>query len=155
MNNRTQRTVAYQEDVSVINQETGEVTLEKKMKQYKASVEPNYIKLYIDDIDYFNHLNIKSVLLYEVLKEINYRHEIVINHGVKKRMADSIGKSLSYVNNNLTKLIKDEVLIRVDKGIYQLNSYLLGKGGWKDILKHRQSLDLNKFYNYDSTKGGI
>jgi len=142
------KNIAYMETSIIKNEETGEIVEKQEAKQFKAEVEPSYVKLYLEDIAYFNGLNIKSDLLYELLKYVNYKHEIIINKTVKTRIADSINKSLSYVNNNITKLVKDEVLIRIGTGTYELNSYLFGKGSWKDILKHRKSLQLNLFYDW-------
>ncbi|MDY0194309.1 MAG: replication/maintenance protein RepL [Aliarcobacter butzleri] len=145
---RIGRNIAYEENIVTINQETGEITERKNTKQYKAEVEPSYIKLYIEDIAYFYKLDISSDLMYALLKYVNYQQEIVINKAIKERIADEIGKSLSYINNNITKLVKNEVMIRVNMGVYQLNTYLFGKGNWKDIMKHRKSLELSLFYSY-------
>jgi len=145
---RKPKTLATYEERTTINQETGEITEQQVVKQHKAEVEPSYIKLYLEDIAYFNGLNIKSDLLYELLRYVNYEQEIVLNKTIKGRVAEKIGKSLSYVNNQLTNLVNEEVLIRVGVGVYQLNTYLFGKGSWKDILKHRKSLHLEVFYSY-------
>lgn len=141
------RTLAYNEVKTTINQETGEILEREETKQYKAEVEPSYIKLYIEDIAYFYKLEISSDLMYALFKYVNYEQEIVINKAIKERIAKELDKSLSFVNNNITKLVKHEVLIRIDAGLYQLNTFLFGKGSWKDIMKHRKSLKLNVFYS--------
>lgn len=142
------KNLAYEENIVVKNEETGEITETKNTKQFKAEVEPSYIKLYIEDIAYFYKLDISSDLMYALLKYVSYEQEIVINKAIKERIAKEIDRSLSYVNNNITKLVKNEVIIRVNTGLYQLNTYLFGKGSWKDIMKHRKSLELNIFYSY-------
>jgi len=139
--------LAYQEKTVKENLETGEIVEKENYKQFRAESEPSYIKLYIQDIAYLYNLNIKSELLYELLMYVNYNQEIIINKTIKERIAQKLNKSLSYVNNNITKLAKEEVLIRVGSGTYQINTYLFGKGSWKDIIKHRKSLTLNIFYD--------
>lgn len=141
------RTLAYNEVKSTINKLTGEIEEREEIKQFKAEVEPSYIKLYIEDIAYFYKLDISSDLMYALLKYVNYDQELVVNKAIKERIATELNKSLSFVNNNLSKLVKYEVLFRVNTGIYALNTFLFGKGQWKDIMKHRKSLKLNVFYS--------
>jgi hypothetical protein len=144
---KMKRTLAYLETNTTINQLTGETVEIEQIAQFKAEVEPSYIKLYIEDIAYFYKLDISSDLMYALLKYVNYTQEIVINKAIKERIAKELNKSLSFVNNNLTKLVNNEVLIRVGTGLYCLNTFLFGKGSWKDIMKHRKSLKLNVFYS--------
>ncbi|OHE04666.1 replication/maintenance protein RepL [Sulfurimonas sp. RIFOXYB12_FULL_35_9] len=143
---KMKRTLAYLETNTTIN-ELGETVEREQIAQFKAEVEPSYIKLYIEDIAYFYKLDISSDLMYALLKYVNYEQEIIINKAIKERIAKELDKSLSFVNNNLTKLVNNEVLIRVNTGVYTLNTYLFGKGSWKDIMKHRKSLKLNVFYS--------
>ena len=143
--------ITYQEIRETVN-EKGEVINEETYTQAMVNSEPSYIKLYLEDIAYLNNLNIKSDLLYELLKRMTYEHEIILNKAIKERVAKQINKTLSYVNNNITKLVHEKVLIRVATGIYQLNTYLFGKGSWKDIYKHRQELKLNLVYSSDNKR---
>lgn len=143
---KMKRTLAYLETNTTIN-ELGETVEREQIAQFKAEVEPSYIKLYIEDIAYFYKLDISSDLMYALLKYVNYEQEIIINKAIKERIAKELDKSLSFVNNNLTKLVNNEVLLRVNTGVYTLNTYLFGKGSWKDIMKHRKSLKLNVFYS--------
>jgi len=147
---KMKRTLAYLETNTTINELTGETVEREQIAQFKAEVEPSYIKLYIEDIAYFYKLDISSDLMYALLKYVNYSQEIVINKAIKERIAKELNKSLSFVNNNLTKLVNNEVLIRVNTGLYCLNTFLFGKGPWKDIMKHRRSLKLNVFYSAES-----
>jgi len=144
------KTLATYEETTTINNESGEVLETTSTKQFKVESEPNYIKLYLEDISYFNKLPKGSDgVLYEILKYINYEHEVTINMRMKNKIANTLGCSLGHVNNTIQDFAKKEVLIRVDRGVYSLNTYLFGKGSWKDILKHRKSLTLQVFYSED------
>ncbi len=151
MRGRYERNVAYSETTTKIG-DNGEIIETTNTSRFKAEVEPSYIKLYIEDIAYFYKLDISSDLMYALLKYVNYEQEIVVNKTIKERIAKELNKSLSYVNNNITKLVKNEVIIRAGTGLYELNTYLFGKGNWKDILKHRRSLELNVFYNFQEER---
>ena len=147
------KTLAAYETKETINKETGEITEISIAKTFKAEAEPNYIKMYLEDLTYLNRLpkGIDSIL-FELLKYINYEHEIIINKGIKTRIAQKLEKSESYINNSIVKLVKSEMLIRKERGIYEINSYIFGKGSWKDIIKHRKSLKLEVFYEYQKEK---
>jgi DNA-binding Lrp family transcriptional regulator len=147
------KTLAQYEETKTTNNETGEITETSTSKVFKAQAEPNYIKLYLQDISYLNNLpkGIDSII-FELLKYINYKHEIYINAHLKKEIAETLGKSVSYINNSIVKLVKSEIIIRVDRGVYTINSHIFGKGSWKDIIKHRKGLKLEIFYNWQNGK---
>ena len=143
------RNVAKHTETTTVDKETGEVTKSVDTKQYKTASEPNYIKLYIQDISYLNELPAGTDrIIYAMLPYINYQQEIYINSHNKKKMAEEVGVSDKHISNTIVKLVKKEILIRVDRGVYQLNTYIFGKGPWKDILKHRSSLKLEVFYDW-------
>ena len=150
---RNKKTMAQYEETRTTNNETGETTSTATSKQFKAESEPSYIKLYLEDIAYFHKLP-KGMpnFIYELLPLTNYEHQIAITKYQKDKIADKLGVSIGYIDNSLTKLVKEEILIRVGRGTFELNSYLFGKGSWKDILKHRNSLKLEVFYQYQEGK---
>ena len=146
---RSPKTLATYEERTTINQETGEITEQQVVKQHKAEVEPSYIKLYLQDIAYLHNLPSNTPqIVFELLQFVDYNQEIILTKRRKEQIAKTLDKSLSHINNSITTLIKSEVLIKIDRQTYQLNTYLFGKGSWKDILKHRKSLKLEVFYSY-------
>ncbi|UCN01158.1 replication/maintenance protein RepL [Sulfurimonas sp. SWIR-19] len=137
-------------EVRTLNEE-GEIVTSQQARQYKAEAEPNYIKLYLEDISYLHNLPAKAGdILFELLHYVDYNHEIYLSAGRRKKVAENLGKSEKHIKNTITKLIQAEILLKVERGVYQLNSYLFGKGSWKDILKHRNSLQLNIFYSHEN-----
>lgn len=150
---RNLKTMASYEETRTENNETGEVKETSTSKQFKAEAEPSYIKLYLEDIAYFHKLP-KGIpnFIYELLPLTNYQHQIAITKYQKDVIAEKLNVSIGYIDNSLSKLVKEEILIRVGRGTYELNSYLFGKGSWKDIIKHRNSLKLEVFYQYKEGK---
>ena len=145
------KNLASYEETRTENIETGEIKETTSSKQFKAESEPTYIKLYLEDIAYFHRLP-KGMpnFIYELLPLVNYQHQIVINKYIKDGIAKKLDVSNGYIDNSLSKLVKEEILIRVGRGTFELNSFLFGKGKWKDIIKHRKSLKLEVFYNWQS-----
>lgn len=135
------------------NSQTGEIEESLHSTAFKAEAEPNYIKLYLEDLAYFHKLP-KSLpdIIYQLLPLVNYQQQIVITSYHKREIANTLSVTPAHINNAITKLTQAEVLIRIDRGVYELNSYLFGKGSWKDIIKHRKSLKLEVFYDFQCGK---
>jgi len=100
--------------------------------------EPNYVKLYLDDILYLSDLpkGLNSIL-YALLKRMAYGNQLVLNAALKRQIAREVNLGTSSVNNAITKFVKGQLLKRIDTGIYLVNPQLFGKGEWKDISKIR------------------
>lgn len=110
----------------------------------KVETEPDFIKLYIKDICKLNDIpTAGNNILNELLKYTNYDNKVLLPMGVKKIILDKLNISLGTLNNNITKLIKKEILKRIDTGIYMFNPYLFGRGNWKDIKEIRTSWTYN------------
>lgn len=134
--------------------ENGEMKEWKKVSRFKSE-EPNYIKVYLQDISYFYEVPKGSTdLVYELFNYVNYNtHEIIINSDVKKRISENMNSSVATIDNNLSKLVKKGIIDRVGRGIFTLNPYLFGKGDWKSIKDLRdRDLHLEITYNKDTNK---
>lgn len=121
----------------VINQD-GVILRSEEERTVNWGTEPNYIKLYLDDILYLSDLpkGLNSTL-YALLKRMSYGNQLVINAALKRQIANEIGLSVSSINNAITKFVKGRLLERIDTGLYLVNPHLFGKGEWKDIAKIR------------------
>lgn len=123
---------------TAIDFSTGEVKSETKTNVYKLPQEPEYIKLYLQDINkIFNLPKGCSPALYEILKKMNYDGEIVLNKYVKAECAKNSNLKPSSFDNCITDLVKKDILKRKATGTYLANPHLFGKGSWSDICKQR------------------
>jgi len=123
---------------------TGEVQNELVITSRHIGTEPEYIKMYIDDILHLSKIpQGLNQVLYALIKLMNYEGQIVLNSSVKKLICTQIGKSMATLDKALTGFVKEEVLMRVDKGIYLANPYLFGRGNWNDIKKIRLTIEWN------------
>jgi len=131
----TKVTQTFQNQVIDQNGEIVETEIDKTINWGK---EPNYVKLYLDDILYLSDLpKGYNSILYAFIKEMGYGNKLVLNAALKRMIAKDVGLGVSSVNNALSKFVKGQLLKRIDTGIYLVNPQLFGKGEWKDISKIR------------------
>jgi Firmicute plasmid replication protein (RepL) len=145
MRNKSDNTVIYRETRSIISEETGELLHHEHTQKRKLSREPDFIKLYLDDIMMLSQIpKQKSDILYLLLKKINYENEIVIIGSIKRQIADDLKCSIPTVDKSLSMLVEKNVLIRKDRGVYIANPKLFGRGKWEDIEELRLSISYKR-----------
>jgi hypothetical protein len=126
--------------IKILDRETGEIkeTQEKRVQTIKVDDEPNYVKLYLEDICQLNELpKTSSKLLNELLKLMDYKNRVLLPSGIKKEIANNLSLSVGTLNNDITKLIKKGIIKRESTGVYLLNPHYFGKGKWQDIKEIR------------------
>lgn len=117
-------------------------TVKSELRETYVEKEPDYVKLYLQDIALLNDIP-KWVggVLYELLKRLEWgTNEIILNASVKRRIATDLGIAAKSVDNALVAFVKKNILSRVDTGIYRANPYLFGRGSWEDIKRIRLSI---------------
>jgi len=130
--------------------EQGEVIEEETIQSFEILEEDNYIKLYIKHINIIRDLPLGlEGIICELIKCMNYGNKIVVNSHIKREIAESLGKSFNTVNQYITKLVDNKILIREGRGVYYLNPMLYGKGKWKEISELRKKLEINIQYDED------
>ena len=127
---------------------------ESKTVKTIHTAEPNYIKLYVQDILYMSDVPKQyAALTYALLKYCSYADsklgQVV---GLTSLIRDMILQELGWekrqtLNNALAALVKGNIIKRLAKDTYQLNPYLFGKGNWVDVDRIRVTWD------YDAIKG--
>jgi len=127
------------------DKETGEVIESKITKLTKLTKEPDYIKLYINAVLAICDLS-QSInpVLFELLKHMTYANDcdggqiIYLNSALRKKICETIGISSNRLSHILTKVVKSNILKRIDRGTFAVNPDMFGKGEWKDILKVKE-----------------
>lgn len=138
--------VSMIENNKVINSD-GEIVEEIQSVTFNYGKEPDYIKVYLDNIMFLAEISgwIGKVM-YELLKSVSYADKgqfIIINAGYKRIIAANLGIKLQSVTNAINQLAKKGILIRKEVGVFLLNPQYFGKGEWKDISKIRYEVELN------------
>lgn len=130
----------------------GEVISQITDTIHKFEDEPNYVKLYLDTVLYISDLpkGYNSILLaflnhmsYASVKNKENGQLIYVNSAMKKGIAEDLGVTIDRINHAITDFVKGKVFYRVDRGTYQVNPYLFGKGDWKDIKEIRMNITFN------------
>jgi hypothetical protein len=115
--------------------------------------EPNYLKLYIDDLGLLNKLSGgETRALIHIAALANYDGEMVLPLAIKKRIAESAGVKVATISDTLTKLIGKGIIKRLDATLYVLNPDLFAKGKWRDIREQRKAFQSITTYTPDGKK---
>jgi hypothetical protein len=121
----------------------------------RADGEGGFVKLYLDDLAKLNKVQHKAILvLFELVKIMDYDNEISVSIGKKKSICESLDiynlvegvkvLGTNIVDQHITKLVKAGLLARKDKGMYIANPQLFGKGRWTDVKKIRMSVEYSQ-----------
>lgn len=129
---------------TIIN-ENGEILEHETV--HKRTREPDFIKLYLDCILIFKSLSkTLNPILIEFLKHMSYAHDdqlIYVNLPMKKSIAQITGKTVKRIDQALADFVKGNIFKRLDRGLYQVNANIFGRGEWKDIKRIRSTFDFN------------
>jgi len=141
----------------------GNTTLDVKTTTREIEIEPDYIKLYIQDMLMLLGLpKGQSDILVMLLRRLDYNLEIVLNSHIKKGIAQKLniktkdGKlAVNSIDKALGMFRKKGILRRVGRGVYRTNPRLFARGKWRDIKKIRMTVTYSengKEISSESTK---
>lgn len=137
--NLVQTTVSSTVDLS-----TGEVVKNHESKTSSKEVEPNFVKLYLDDIGRLHGLPpYVSKLLHALAKSMGYKNVVPMYKPIKEMICADIGIAMESLNKAVVILTKEGILIPVGngRGLYMMDPHLFGRGRWEDIKSLRLSID--------------
>ena len=105
--------------------------------------EPDFIKLYLNRLAKIQGLNnSQSSILFEIAKKMPWANDtdqdIVLNSYVKGKIAQKLKLKLQYINNSISNLVKQGMLIKLGSersAVYTINPLYIAKGKWEDIKK--------------------
>lgn len=141
--------VTRQETKTVIDHETGEIIKTDDLKSYAVESEPNYVKMYIEDIGKLKDVPPASNDVLGVLvRNMSYGNMVVMIKPIKDKIKEETGLSLNTINKSIQNLYKAGILIRQSRSVYIVDPTLFAKGKWEDIKKLRLVIE----YNNDGTK---
>ena len=86
-------------------------------------------------------------MLLEVLHRASYAQDGQIVHlGAydKEQICKATHKSMRRLEQAITTWVKNRVLIRVARGIYQVNPFIFGRGDWRDIANLRATFNFSE-----------
>jgi len=125
---------------TIINQDTGEIVETKSRKQYKVAREPDYIKMYIDDLSLLNGIS-NNAILYHVVTRMNYELEVFLTGRVVKLICEKCNVQKRHFYRCLKQYVEKGILSKIDQTEYTVNPYLFARGKWEDIEKIRLTVE--------------
>lgn len=144
-NKKNSKTVLTKLETMTYDAQTGEVFTEQTLTKRKVSKEPDFIKLYLNDVMLLSDVpKSKSDILYLLLRKMNYDNEITVVASHKRDIANELKCSQINIDKTLSLLVEKGILIRKERGVYVANPRLFGKGNWEDIEELRMSIDYKK-----------
>ena len=139
----------------IIDNNTGELLSDKTniIDIARMPDEPAYVKFYIEDLSFLNRLTAGEtrILLY-VSACANYKGEVMMPLGIKKRIATSADLSVQAVSNAITKFCSKSILKRLDVGLYELNPDYFARGKWREIRERRKTFQSVTTYYPNGTR---
>ena len=146
---RTKKTTVKQTSQTFVVDEDGVIKESETSRTMQWESEPDYIKVYLDDICYLtNTPKFCSNVLQYLLKYVTYADNtevgglvVCLSTYTRKLISKKLGFTQTQsLSNAINKLVKGKVLFKLGGGAYRLNPYLFGKGDWKDIKQLRTTI---------------
>lgn len=132
------------------NIETGKYEVKRTQQVAVLATEDKYYKFYYEGLLYISDMPLEyHRVFYALLDNMTYVDQsveglgdygmhIFLNVDVKKGIAAALGiANYRSIDNVIAKLVKGEVLIKVGRGIYRPNPYIVARGSWREIAHLR------------------
>jgi biotin operon repressor len=137
------------EELTISEENTGEVIKTARTEIAMFESEPAYVKLYLNDLCRMNGLNnSQQKILNALVKNMGYNNVLPSYKPVKEMIAESLGMPYNTLNEGIKELHKKGIIIRKARGFYIMDPNLFGRGSWNDVKKIRMVIE----YNADGTK---
>lgn len=125
--------------------ENGEFVEKKSSQVFAMEREPDYVKLYIDDIMRLNDLpRSSSNILLAIVRRMSYANDIALYAPIKREIEAELGIKEVTLKKAIDLFMENSILFRKARGLYTINPYFFGKGKWEDIKKVRLSVEYSK-----------
>jgi len=132
----------YQKTEIITDKKTGEIISQNRKESLPVGKEPNYYKVYIDDLANLQGLNPTEKRVLEVLSgNMTFDNLIVVIKPIKEKLVKIIGKEYETIRRAIETLAKKKILLKEDRACYRVNPNYIAKGKWEDIKALRLVVD--------------
>ena len=137
-------TKSVTKETIVTDKNTGEI-LEENIQTAQWKSEPEFVKLYLEDISKLIDLpkDAQKTIL-ALLRKMNYDNQIVLAKQIKTELAATLNIKTNTFEHSLGTLVKKNVLLKKGNNVYLVNPFLFGKGSWKSIQEIRMTITYNQ-----------
>ncbi|MFV0212851.1 replication/maintenance protein RepL [Empedobacter falsenii] len=123
-----------QNQTQTIDYESGELLEQTTTQVIPVGTEPNYYKVYLQDLANLQGLNPTEKEVLEVLSSnMSFDNIIVVIKPIKEKLSKITGKSFETIRSSIQGLVNKGMLIREERACYRVNPKYIAKGKWQDI----------------------
>jgi len=141
------RKITFQETTRAIDKETGEITQESTTSVVRLPAEPPYVKLYLDDLcALVNVQDGQKRLLLALLRRLDYDGYIALTPRFRKELCEKLDIKDQTLRNQLTGLVKSDLLRKAGTNEYIANPNFFARGEWKNIVEQRAAFQMRITY---------
>ena len=134
-----------QQQEQYININTGEIVKQNITQSIPVGNEPNYYKVYLQDLANLQGLNPTEKQVLEVLSSnMSFDNIIVVIKPIKEKLSQITGKSYETIRSSIQGLVNKNILIREERACYRVNPKYIAKGKWQDIKALRLVIDYSE-----------
>lgn len=134
-----------QQTERIIDSETGEIIQQERKEFLAVGKEPNYYKVYINDLANLQGLNTTEKMVLEILSaNMTFDNLIVLIKPIKEKLVKLTGKSFDGIKKAIQELSKKNVLIKEERACYRVNPKYVAKGKWEDIKALRLVIEYSE-----------
>ena len=128
-----------------IDYNTGDIVKQNITQSIPVGAEPNYYKVYLQDLANLQGLNPTERQVLEVLSSnMSFDNIIVVIKPIKEKLSQITGKSYETIRSSIQGLVNKNILIREERACYRVNPKYIAKGKWQDIKALRLVIDYNE-----------
>jgi hypothetical protein len=128
----------------VIDAKTGEV-LDQQMTSVRYEQEPDFVKLYYEDIGLIYRLSsMGNKTLFSLIRKMNYDNEIVLASTMKEDMSKALKMKKNTFEHGIGELVNKGILLKKGNNFYVVNPHLFGRGSWTKIREIRMVIKYTK-----------
>ena len=132
--------VVYETVKKAVDKETGVEVSTESATVSRLPSEPNFVKLYIDDLSSILKIpDGPKSLIWLLVRQMSYDGIIAVTPGTRRRMSEELSIKEKTLRNYLWSLCQSDVLRRIERGEYELNPSYFGKGHWSNIYARRRA----------------
>lgn len=134
-----------QERSQVIDKETAEIITQSITQTIPIGQEPNYYKVYMQDLANLHELTPTERQVIEILSSnMSFENLIVVIKPIKDRLCELTGKKYETIKASIQGLVNKGILIREERACYRVNPKYIAKGKWQDIKALRLVIDYSQ-----------
>lgn len=121
---------------------TGEIMTQDITKTIAVGKEPDFYKVYIEDLAKLQGLNPTENQVIQILaKNMSFKNIVILVKEIKELISEETGKSYETIKKAIEGLVNKKILLKAGRAIYKVNPKYIAKGKWEDIRALRMTID--------------